>query len=85
MSRYLRINQLITDLTFGWFMVSWLVTRHVLFLFVIRSTIFDGPMLITFIWDPANGRVVTKEMFYGFAGLLLALQVTLINFLTMMS
>ncbi len=56
-------------------MVSWLVTRHVLFLFVIRSTIFDGPMLITFIWDPSNGRVVTKEMFYGFAGLLLALQV----------
>lgn len=75
MSRYLGINQLVTDLTFGWFMVSWLVTRHILFLFVIKSTLFDGPKLIAFRWDPVAGHYVTKTMHHGFSALLLVLQV----------
>ena len=75
MIRYLGISQFVTDLIFVWFMLSWLVTRHILFLFVIKSTIFDGPSLISFGWDPVVGHYVTEEMFYFFSALLLVLQV----------
>jgi len=80
MFRYLGISQFVTDLIFVWFMLSWLVTRHILFLFVIKSTIFDGPGLISFGWDPVAGHYVTKEMYYLFSALLLVLQVTDILF-----
>jgi acyl-CoA-dependent ceramide synthase len=74
MTRYLGIKQIITDTLFGWFMISWLVTRHVLFLFVIWSTTFDATKFIEFLWDPKAGHYVTIEMYYGFSALLYTLQ-----------
>jgi acyl-CoA-dependent ceramide synthase len=76
MTRYLSVKQIITDSLFGLFMISWLVTRHVLFLFVIWSTVVDGSRLIDFRWDPEGGHYVTLKMYYGFSGMLLSLQVS---------
>ncbi len=75
MIRYLGISQFATDLIFVWFMLSWLVTRHILFLFVIKSTVLDAPGLISFGWDAVAGHYVTKEMYFALSVLLLALQV----------
>ncbi|KIM46236.1 hypothetical protein M413DRAFT_308209 [Hebeloma cylindrosporum] len=75
MIRYLDISQFLCDLTFGWFMLSWLVTRHILFLIVIYSTIFEGPTYVEFKWDYEAGYYITKTAFTGFWVMLLALQV----------
>jgi len=76
MIRYLNISQLLCDLTFACFMVSWLITRHVLFMFVIVSTIFEGPQYVEFKWDYEGGYYVTRNAFSVFCGLLLLLQVS---------
>lgn len=49
MIRYIDISQLACDLTFACFLVSWLVTRHFLFLFVIYSTVVDLPKHVPFL------------------------------------
>jgi len=75
--RYLNISQLACDLTFAWFLVSWLITRHVLFLFAIVSTYTDCPRLIPFEWTPERGRYLSKVAWIVFCTLLSALQVVL--------
>lgn len=63
------------DILFGLFMVSWLVTRHILFMLVIISTYADLPYYLPFRWDPANGYYATKNIYTGFVVLLSLLQV----------
>lgn len=58
-------------------MVSWVITRHVLFLSVIHSTIFTGPRLIDMQWTPEKGYYFDKKAYIMFSGLLLSLQVCL--------
>ncbi|KAF9452502.1 longevity assurance proteins LAG1/LAC1 [Macrolepiota fuliginosa MF-IS2] len=74
MLRYLKGNQLLTDAIFGWFLVSWFVTRHVLFLSVIRSTMFDAPKYISFEMSVEEGRYFTTTAYILFCTLLLALE-----------
>lgn len=76
MIRYLRVWQLATDVLFGWFMVSWFVTRHVLFMLVIWSTIYDIRKYIPTLWDPAQGFYLTASALSAFIAMLLALQVS---------
>ncbi|KAF8974303.1 TLC domain-containing protein [Flammula alnicola] len=75
MIRYLDISQFLCDCVFGIFMLSWLVTRHILFLCVIYSTIFVGPIYVEFKWDYEAGYYVTRTAYTTFWGMLLALQV----------
>jgi len=75
MIRYLSISQLATDILFGWFMVSWLVTRHCLFLIVIWSVTWDAHDYIPPVYDPARGLYLTRPALAGFIAMLLALQV----------
>ena len=63
------------DIVFGLFMVSWLITRHILFMLVIFSTYTDLPYYIPFKWDPANGHYATNGVYIGFLTLLGLLQV----------
>ncbi|PPQ71774.1 hypothetical protein CVT26_007608 [Gymnopilus dilepis] len=83
MVRYLDISQFATDCLFGMFMVSWLITRHVLFLFVIYSTIFHVPKLIDFRWDYESKVFITYRGHIGFGVLLLVLQALQIAWFTM--
>lgn len=70
MLRYIEVSQLATDAVFGWFLLSWLVTRHFLFVLVIKSAIFDAPRLI----DMDNFQ--TRTALTTFCILLLALEVS---------
>ncbi|KAF8812392.1 longevity assurance proteins LAG1/LAC1 [Phlegmacium glaucopus] len=74
MIRYINISQFACDLTFGFFMLSWVVTRHVLFLSVIHSTVFTSPRLIDMHWAPEKGYYISKKAYLMFSGLLLSLQ-----------
>lgn len=75
MLRYIDHSTL-CDVTFVWFLLSWFVTRHVLYIFVIlRSTWYDCPRLIPFEWDPVRERFLSKTAWSIFMGLLSALQV----------
>ncbi|KAF5322619.1 hypothetical protein D9619_000319 [Psilocybe cf. subviscida] len=77
MFRYLDLSQTLTDATFGYFMFSWFVARHVLFNILIYSTIFTGPKIMgsTLRWDPANGLYVSANGFKVFWVALIMLQI----------
>ena len=49
------------DLTFIVFLVSWLVTRQILFLFVLLSVYYDAGRIIPNVWDPSSGAYITRE------------------------
>ena len=68
------------DIVFGLFMVSWLVTRHILFALVIASTYTGLPSYVHFKWDPANGHYATTNIYIGFLVLLGLLQVRSFSF-----
>lgn len=74
MLRYLKISQLATDAIFGWFLLSWLVTRHFLFISVIKSAIYDAPRLIKYEWSVERGHFLTKTALGAFCTMLLALE-----------
>ena len=74
MLRYLEY-QTACDATFVAFMISWLVTRHYLFIKVIISAIFDEPLLIPFAWIPERGYYQTRETWIAFVTMLCALEV----------
>ena len=79
MIRYINISQFACDLTFGCFMLSWVITRHVFFLSVIFSTMFTAPRLIDMQWTPEKGYYFDNKAYMMFCGLLMSLQVCLLQ------
>lgn len=75
MLRYLRFLKL-CDFAFVFFMVAWLVTRHILFNLIISSLIFESPIHIPFAWDPAREYYYTRDVYRGFIAMLVSLQVS---------
>ncbi|KAJ7507744.1 TLC domain-containing protein [Mycena galericulata] len=75
MMRYLNLPQIASDSTFALFIVSWFVTRHVLFMLVIISTYTDLPRLVPFEWAPQLGRFLSREYWVIFCACLTALQI----------
>ena len=63
------------DPCFGAFMLSWVVTRHALFLGFIRSALFDGARQIPYRWDPTGGFFFNRPSHLSFVALLAALEV----------
>jgi very-long-chain ceramide synthase len=76
MIKYIDISQTLCDFTFGCFLLSWLLTRHVAFIRVIWSAIFDVPKVLPFVWDPETGSYLTYGSLMMFILCLLALQVS---------
>jgi len=74
MFRYLGY-QLLCDVTFVFFMLSWLVTRHWLFIISIVSTYLYCPTIVPFIYAPEQGRYLSIPIYWTFVTLLSALQV----------
>ncbi|KAI0921677.1 hypothetical protein AcW1_004422 [Taiwanofungus camphoratus] len=72
MFRYLAWSTL-CDATFVLFLISWLVTRHVLFILAIWST-YNAQSIIPPSWDPERGHYKTRGMFTGFLTMLVMLQ-----------
>jgi very-long-chain ceramide synthase len=80
MLRYLR-KQLLCDLTFVAFLLSWFITRHVLFIIVIFSTIYDAPRFIPWKWSPEEEYWMTEGSYRGFISMLVSLQVSSFSFI----
>jgi very-long-chain ceramide synthase len=76
MFRYIGLYTL-CDFTFTWFLLSWFVARHVLFIIVILSAWFDGPRLIKVRWVPELGHYYSPVTYNTFVYLLVALQVSI--------
>jgi very-long-chain ceramide synthase len=76
MMRYLELPQIFSDATFGWFLLSWFVTRHILFMIVIKSAMFDLPRLLPFDWDIVRGHYLSKGSWIMFLSCLFALEVS---------
>ncbi|KAJ8593301.1 longevity assurance proteins LAG1/LAC1 [Rhizopogon salebrosus TDB-379] len=74
MFRYIGLYTL-CDFTFTWFLLSWFVARHVLFIIVILSAWFDGPRLIKVRWVPELGHYYSPVTYNTFVYLLVALQI----------
>jgi len=75
MLRYIDLSTM-CDIAFVWFLVSWFVTRHVLFIFVvIRSAWTDPKRLLTFDWAPERDFYLTSSARYIFISMLCALEV----------
>lgn len=75
MLRYLQ-SQPACDIVFVWWMLSWFVTRHVLFCKVIASAYWDAPNQIEFGWWPERGHWLTGEVHKVFVSLLVVLEVS---------
>lgn len=74
MLRYLSL-QVACDITFGIFLISWVATRHILFIKVIISAYSDAPRLIPFDWIPERGYYLTHDVYVIFVSLLVSLEV----------
>lgn len=76
--------QTICDVAFGVFMLSWLVTRHILYMFVVWSCVYESRLTNSF--HPINWRTgdfFSKEAHHTLIALLLALQVILLTWFYM--
>ena len=78
MMRYVNVRQIICDTTFGFWVLSWFVTRHVFYNIVIISALVEAPLLISLVWQPEKGHYINVTGYYVFTGLLIALQVSAI-------
>ncbi|KAF8639452.1 hypothetical protein AX16_010307 [Volvariella volvacea WC 439] len=74
MFRYIQLS-LACDITFGIFLVSWLITRHWLFILVILSAVTESFQYIELKWVPEEGHYLSKTSYLVFCGLLISLQV----------
>ncbi|KAG4304527.1 hypothetical protein PORY_001920 [Pneumocystis oryctolagi] len=74
--KYLKMRRA-CNFSFFIFLVSWIVTRHVFFLFILYSTYKDAGVIISHKWDPVNNIFFTKKIHMSFLALLSALQLVL--------
>lgn len=76
MLRYISLPTL-CDASFVVFLVSWLVSRQILFLLVIYSVYEDGPKFTRLEWAPEKGRYFSHDAWFWYITLLVALQIIL--------
>jgi len=74
MLRYLAYST-VCDMVFGLFLLSWLITRHALFIVVIVSAFTDIPKVVTFEWAPERGRYLSRATWIVLSSMLIVLQV----------
>jgi acyl-CoA-dependent ceramide synthase len=75
MLRYLNFTNA-CDYAFAAFLISWVVTRHMLFPLIIWSTYKDMLRYMPYAWEPSRGYYVTFEIWAGFLILMSALEIT---------
>lgn len=65
----------IADVTFALFLLSWVITRHVLFAVLLYSVIMESRVYLPLELRPRDGYFFNVEIYLVFVGLLSALQV----------
>ena len=71
------------DAVFAIFIVAWIITRNVLYPILLWSVIFELPRLVPYGWRPRDGYFNSFASHHAFCGLLLALQVLIVVWFTM--
>ncbi|TDL29521.1 longevity assurance proteins LAG1/LAC1 [Rickenella mellea] len=74
MLKYIGFNTL-CDATFTWFLLSWLVTRHILFMRVIWAAFMHTPYLRSETWAQDRTLYLSYDVWVAFIVLLVALQI----------
>lgn len=82
--RYMGL-QTLCDILFGLFMLTWTVNRHVLYMAVLYSCVFEAPQHIPYRHpvDWRSGYVFTENTYYTFIALLCLLQALLLVWYSM--
>ena len=62
------------DVTFVVFLVSWFITRHVLVIFIIKSTMVDSVRLVPEMWAPERGNYFCPLVHIALSVLMLSLE-----------
>jgi len=73
------------DVTFVTFLVSWLFTRHVGYIWILKSVWYDLPRLRPNILDPSKVEyppTLTPTHYYTFRALLFSLQIIMLSWFT---
>lgn len=70
------------DVTFVTFMISWLLTRHLGYIWILKSVWFDLPRLRPDVLNPYKGDPRSPTHFYMFSALLFSLQVIMVSWFT---
>ena len=78
MLKYLEIP-VAPDVTFVTFMISWLFTRHVGYIWILKSVWFDVPRLRPNVLNPSKSDYITPRHYYAFSALLVSLQVIMLS------
>ncbi|CAB4384562.1 longevity assurance proteins LAG1/LAC1 [Rhizophagus irregularis] len=73
MLKYCGFNTL-CDVVFGFFMISWVVTRHFFFGYIIYSTMFESTQFVELKWDPEEEHFYSRKTQIFFVTLFLLLQ-----------
>lgn len=73
MLRYIALYTL-CDVTFTVFLLSWFITRHVLFIIVIKTTVVDSVHLVSEMGAPEKGNYYYPFAHKTFSVLLISLQ-----------
>ncbi|KAG5440553.1 hypothetical protein PCK2_000378 [Pneumocystis canis] len=76
MLKYLKMQKA-CNFSFFIFVISWILTRHILFLFILYSTYKDAGTIISHKWDSVNNIFFTKRIHRLFLTLLCSLQIIL--------
>ncbi|KAF8195953.1 TLC domain-containing protein [Mycena galopus ATCC 62051] len=61
MCRYMNLSSFVCDSLFASFLVSWFITRHVLFAIVIVSTYVDLPVQVPLEWAPERNLFLSRD------------------------
>ena len=75
----------LADLCFGFFMISWMLTRHLLFGGILYTTIVHAHGEVDYAWDPPAGKFGTRLTINLFLVLLFGLQGLLIWWFAMIA
>lgn len=78
MLKYLKFHENICNFAFGLFMLSWIITRHILYPRVLYSVIYDADKYIKRDWNPNLEWYWTRTSKNAFVLLLSAIQLLVI-------
>jgi len=71
--------QTITDYSFGIFFISWIITRHILYFYLLKSVIYESLELIEKKeWLPSEGNFYSLWVWRYFVALFVGLQILLL-------
>jgi len=80
--RYLRMFKL-CDFVFATFTLTWLYTRHYVFVYYIIFSLYEMPIYAEYVWDPSRGLYLNDTVWYFYFITLWSLEVLMVYWFIM--